>query len=126
MGNVGSMLSFAPRYPPVLLVLILGLDDETQPIAETCRRVGVAAERLGIVRPSYPQVRRIVLAERRRRRETGVQAGEALSRLLSEVVPAPARLGDLSWPQRRASPQPLWLRATKCLRRRMKRCRLRR
>jgi hypothetical protein len=119
------MLRFAPRYPPALFVLILGLDDETQPIAETCRRVGVAAERLGIERPSYPHVRRIVLVERRRRRETGVSAGEALSRLLSEVVPMPAGLGELDWPARRAAPEPLWLRATKCLRRRLKPCRLR-
>ena len=37
------------------------------PAAETCRRVGAAAEELGLMRPSYGHVRRIVRVERRRR-----------------------------------------------------------
>lgn len=43
--------------------------DGDQPIAETSRRVGEAAVRLGLPRPSYANVRRLVLAERRRRAE---------------------------------------------------------
>jgi hypothetical protein len=43
------------------------LDDPTQPIAETCRRVGDTAWGAGLVRPSYPHLRRLVRAERRRR-----------------------------------------------------------
>jgi hypothetical protein len=58
----------APRYHPKLLELIVTLDDNAQPIAETCRRVGDAAERLGLSRPSYVHVRRIVVAERAARR----------------------------------------------------------
>jgi len=66
------MPDVAPRYHPKLLALIAALDDDAQPIAETCRRAGDAAERLGLSRPSYVHVRRIVLAERaanRRRKE---------------------------------------------------------
>lgn len=61
----------APRYHPKLLELIAALDDDAQPIAETCRRAGNVAEELGLSRPSYVHVRRIVVAERaakRRRR----------------------------------------------------------
>ena len=38
-------------------------------MAETCRRVGDAAEKLGLVRPSYVHLRRLIRAERLRRRE---------------------------------------------------------
>ena len=38
-------------------------------MAETCRRVGEAAEQLGLPRPSYVHLRRILRAERLRRRE---------------------------------------------------------
>ena len=62
------MPNAAPRYHPKLLELIVALDDDTQPIAETCRRAGDAAERLGLSRPSYVHVRRIVVAERAARR----------------------------------------------------------
>jgi len=42
------------------------LDDHTEPIAETCRRVGTVADHLGLVRPSYVHLRRLVVAERQR------------------------------------------------------------
>ena len=52
------------------------LDDLGQPMAETCRRVGVVAESLGLFRPSYPHLRRFLVerreeekAARERRRE---------------------------------------------------------
>ena len=41
------------------------LDDRRVPIAETGRRVGAVAETLGLVRPSYEQIRRLVHAHRR-------------------------------------------------------------
>jgi hypothetical protein len=59
----------APRYDERLLRLARTLDDESQPMAETCRRVGAAAEKLGLARPSYVHLRRILTAERARRRE---------------------------------------------------------
>ena len=61
------MPASAPRYDPRLLAALRTLDDERQPIAETCRRVGDAAERLGLTRPSYVHLRRIIKAERERR-----------------------------------------------------------
>ena len=54
----------APRYDPRILEALRVLDDRRVPIAETCRRVGTAAERLGLTRPSYVHLRRILLAIR--------------------------------------------------------------
>jgi hypothetical protein len=70
--QTSSMPDAAPRYHPKLLELIAALDDSAQPIAETWRRAGKAAEELGLSRPSYVHVRRIVVAERaaKRRRKT--------------------------------------------------------
>ena len=61
------MLSFAPRLSPKLLEAIVRYDDRTVPIAETYRRVGREAERLGLPRPSYQRVRVLVHAARRAR-----------------------------------------------------------
>jgi hypothetical protein len=52
--------AFAPRISPRLLEAIVRLDDRSVPIAETCRRVGREAERLGLPRPSYQRVRVLV------------------------------------------------------------------
>lgn len=114
------MLRFAPRYPPALVAIIIGLDDDRRPIAETWRRIGVAADRLGIERPSYVHVRRIVLVERRRRRERRVDPADALARLLLDVRPLPHRvLGELAAHGGTAPRRHLWLRVTRCLRRRL-------
>ena len=42
------------------------LDDPRQPIAETCRRAGAAADALGVPRASYEQLRLLVHEERAR------------------------------------------------------------
>lgn len=55
----------APRIDPRLVTALRRLDDASEPIAATYRRVGRAAEHLGIVRPSYEQVRVLVHMERR-------------------------------------------------------------
>jgi hypothetical protein len=52
---------------PRIAVLVTELDDPEMPIAETWRQVAGAAERLGMRRPSYGHVRRLVRIERRRR-----------------------------------------------------------
>ena len=62
-------MQFAPRYDPRLLAALRSLDDRKEPIAELCRRLGCEAERIGVPRPSYVHVRRIVLAERLREDE---------------------------------------------------------
>jgi hypothetical protein len=57
-------MRFAPRYDLRILLALRTLDDRAQPIAETLRRVGAEAERLGLTRPSYVHVRRLVRAQR--------------------------------------------------------------
>jgi hypothetical protein len=59
-------LRFAPRYEARILELLEALDDRGVPVAEVNRRVGDAAEKLGLIRPSYVHLRRILLAERDR------------------------------------------------------------
>jgi hypothetical protein len=54
------MPTIAPRLSPRLLEAIARFDDRRLPIAETSRRVGSEAERLGLPRPSYERVRELV------------------------------------------------------------------
>jgi hypothetical protein len=57
---------FAPRYDPRIFTALAVLDDRDVPMAEVNRRLGDACERLGIPRPSYVHVRRLLLVERER------------------------------------------------------------
>src|SRR5688572_27469618 len=78
------MSHFAPRYPERLFRLIERLDDENQSLAEVTRRVGEAAAREGITRPSVPHVRALLGELRRRRadeREVRAAARDALIRV---------------------------------------------
>ena len=59
------MPASAPRISPRLLRRLEQLDDRRVPIAETYRQVATEAEKLGLSRPSYEQVR--VLIHRWRR-----------------------------------------------------------
>jgi hypothetical protein len=54
----------APRYDDRILDALRAVDDRSLPIAETCRRVATVAEGLGLPRPSYVHMRRIVHAQR--------------------------------------------------------------
>ena len=58
-----AVLPNDPRFS----ALVAALDQEGVPAAETCRRVGAAAEEIGLLRPSYQHVRRMVRVERRRK-----------------------------------------------------------
>lgn len=58
--------ALSPNDPRVA-VLVVELDSADVPMAETWRAVGAAADRLGMPRPSYQHVRRLVRIERRRR-----------------------------------------------------------
>lgn len=58
--------AISPNDPRVA-VLVSELDDPHAPVAETWRQVAGTAERLGMRRPSYQHVRRLVRIERRRR-----------------------------------------------------------
>jgi len=82
----------APRYDRRLLGAIRRLDDESLPIAEVWRRVGAAAEKIGVPRPSYVHVRRIVVSERDRAAELREIRNEALAGLVSRMTPDPVEL----------------------------------
>jgi hypothetical protein len=53
---------------PRLRELVAALDEDDTPVAATWRLVSETAANLGLPRPSYPHIRRLVLDERRRRR----------------------------------------------------------
>ena len=61
--------------------LVAALDRAERPVAETWRRVAEQASREGLARPSYANVRRLVLAERRRRKERA----DALAEVVTDV-----------------------------------------
>ena len=65
-----------PRIDERLVAAIARLDDPTLPIAETNRRLGMVAEGLGLIRPSYQQVRVIVHELRSQNRSS--RLGETL------------------------------------------------
>ncbi len=75
----------APRIGPELRAAI-ALADDGSGAAEICRRVGDAAERLGLVRPSYEQVR--VLLIKQRRSVPRVSGGELLFDIALRTRPA--------------------------------------
>ncbi len=59
------MPAAAPRLDVRLLAALGRLDRGTPPIAEVNRRIGALAHDLGLLRPSYEQVRVAVHAHRR-------------------------------------------------------------
>jgi hypothetical protein len=88
------MPTIAPRISPRLLEALVKFDDRTVPIAETCRRVGGEAERLGLPRPSYQRVRELVHASRRIRR--GPSTAAVLVDVAFRARPPEALLDHLS------------------------------
>ena len=54
------MVTMAPRISGRLIEAIVHFDDPSRPIAETYRRVGAEAERLGLTRPSYQRIRELI------------------------------------------------------------------
>jgi hypothetical protein len=77
------------------LVRLFDRDDVA--IAQTWRAVAEGSERLGLRRPSYGHVRRLVLIERRRRelrRQSAAVLAEAGSKLLAGLVPSVPALAD--------------------------------
>jgi len=49
---------------PTSISAVRALDDRTQPMAEIARRVGAAAAELGLPKPSYVHLRRLILSHR--------------------------------------------------------------
>jgi len=61
-------LAFAPRLDPRLHRALARLDDPSVPVADTYRRLTAHARALGLFRPSYEHVRRLIHVLRRLRR----------------------------------------------------------
>jgi hypothetical protein len=80
------VVAIAPRYTERLLGIIEALDDEGLTLAEVARRVGAAAERAGIIRPSSVHVRALV-TELRLRREEDREANRAAFEEMTRRLP---------------------------------------
>jgi hypothetical protein len=87
------MVTMAPRIPMRLLDEIERLSRRRLPIAEINRRVGRAAWRMSLPRPSYERVRVLVHAARRLRR-LSPKAYTALAYEVAFRLKPPAALVD--------------------------------
>jgi hypothetical protein len=65
----------APRIDKRLVAALAVLGDSREPVAEINRRVGRLATELGLPRPSYAQIRRLLRAERVAQEERRVHRG---------------------------------------------------
>ena len=92
--RLSDVPTMAPRIRKELLEAVVRHDKRTHPIAETCRRVGRDAERLGLTRPSYQRVRELVHESRRLRR--GPSTTSVLVDVTFRVRPPEAVLDQLS------------------------------
>jgi hypothetical protein len=88
------MPTIAPRISPKLLEAIVRFDDRRTPIAETSRRVGREAERLGLPRPSYERIRELVHELRSIRR--GPSTASVLVDIAFRLRPPDALVDHLS------------------------------
>jgi hypothetical protein len=84
LDNHDDAMQFAPRYSPWIIDAIAVLDDRGEPIAEICRRIGDAAGQMGLVRPSYVHLRRLILAERERQDDEQARR-EEIRRIVAET-----------------------------------------
>lgn len=80
------MVAVAPRYSDRLLGMIEALDEDELSLAEVARRVGAAAERAGLTRPSSVHVRALA-AELRLRREEDREARRAAVAEMTRRLP---------------------------------------
>jgi hypothetical protein len=95
-GTLRPMATFAARIPDRLYKRLVKLDDPGVPIAETYRRLGAEAERLGFTRPSYERVRVLLQQERRWSRSRGPSTTSVLIDVTFRVRPPEAVLDQLS------------------------------
>jgi hypothetical protein len=84
------MHAFAPRISHRLLEALVRLDDRSVPIAETNRRLGAEAARLGLHRPSYQRIRELVHEIR------GVKRGAIRLHVLLEIKLRSAGAGGVA------------------------------
>ena len=90
------MPTLAARIPDRLYKRLLELDDERVPIAETYRRLGAEAERMGLTRPSYERIRILVRQSRHWKRARGPSTTSVLVDVAFRVRPPEAVLDQLS------------------------------
>lgn len=88
------MVPLAPRYDPRITDLLRKLDDRDEPIAEVCRRVGAGAAQLGLFKPSYPHLRRLILIERERQDAIREVVDDVLESALLGLRVHPYELAD--------------------------------
>jgi hypothetical protein len=84
----------APRIDSRLIAAMQRFDDRGRPIAETYRRIGLIAETIGLSRPSYEQVRRLIHEQRAGRRDPGI--GSVLLDIAFRAAPPEALLEVLA------------------------------
>jgi hypothetical protein len=104
------MVPLAPRYDVRIVSALRALDDPKEPMAEICRRVGEVADRLGLTRPSYVHVRRLLLAERERRAIVRVVVDHVVRLLVAGRLLGPPRAARLRAARTTRSPPyaPRW------------------
>jgi len=66
------MVRSAPRLDARLLAATANFDDGKRSLAETYRRVAALAERIGLTRPSYEQVRTVIHELRAAKRDPSI------------------------------------------------------
>jgi hypothetical protein len=81
------MVESAPRIDRRLVEALAALDDVREPVAEINRRVGALASELGLPRPSYAQVRRLLWADRLERSEQRAVRGRVAEAVLLRTHP---------------------------------------
>jgi hypothetical protein len=91
-ATISVVVTMAPRISRRLIEAIVRFDDRSRPIAETYRRVGAEAERLGLTRPSYQRIRELVHEARSIRRAPS--AGDFLRLALAMKAGNPGELID--------------------------------
>ncbi len=77
------MTRLAPRYDVRVVERLFEIDDRSVPMAETCRRLGAFAESLGLIRPSYVHVRRLIVEYRRQLNAVATILEDVIVRLLT-------------------------------------------
>jgi hypothetical protein len=88
------MAAAAPRIDRRLVAAVPWLDDPREPMAETNRRIGLLAHDLGLVKPSYEQIRTLVKQHRRERPQP--TAGRVLLEIAFRSRPPTALLDYLA------------------------------
>jgi hypothetical protein len=89
------MTRIAGRLTPQLAAELVAIDDGRLPVAEVNRRLGEAAERLGLQRLSYERVRTLVGELRRSRLRLGPTTTEVLRDIAWRARPPQALFDHL-------------------------------